>query len=294
MKKRILLVSDMHYTTDVSPKEMEKINPNINVSAAAGDAFGYTQKEKIDRIYSDIMKEYEKEKLDMVLILGDLSIDDYSFRNLEENYCKKFKEELMDKLPCPAYAIPGNHDSYPNDMWKDAVGTDRQFELELDDFVFLMCDNFNNSPADSASGSKYTSTDIKWLKENLEKHKGKKFILCSHMFRTQESETDEFKKIVRECDDIIALYRGHTHIDEVIDFQGKPLIDIGGYAYKGFCIDDEWIFSVFDPKWAWGYQILEIGDEVTTWHVKPHIFYKAQNGDFDFEETITKKIKLTR
>lgn len=293
MKKRILLVSDMHYTTDITPREMEKINKNINVSAAAGDAFGHTQKEKIERIYSDIMKEHEKEKLDMVLILGDLSIDDYSFRNLEENYCKKFKEELMDKLPCPVFAIPGNHDSYPNDLWKEVIGTDRQLVIEFGNYVFLMADNFNNSPADSASGSKYTPTDVEWLNENLKKYKGKKFFLCSHMFRTKESETDEFKKLVRETDDIIALYRGHTHINEVIDFQGKPLIDIGGYAYNGCCIDDEWIFSIFDPKWAWGYQMLEIDDEkATTWHVKPSIFYKAQNGDFDFKGCVTEKLSL--
>lgn len=293
MKKRILIVSDMHYTTDITPEEMEKTNPSINVSAAAGDAFGYTQKQKIDRIVSDILKENEKEKLDMVLVLGDLSIDDYSFRNLEENYCKKFKEDCMDKLPCPVYAIPGNHDSYPNDMWKKAVGTDRQFVIDCDNFVFLMMDNFNNSPADSASGSKYTPTDVEWLKDKIEKYSNKKLLLCAHMFRTNETETDEFKKIVRETDNIVALFRGHTHIDEVIDFEGKPLIDIGGYAYKGFCIDDEWIFSIFDPKWAWGYQMLEIEDEkITTWHVKPPIFYRAQNGDFDFEETSTEKMKL--
>jgi DNA repair exonuclease SbcCD nuclease subunit len=29
----------------------------------------------------------------------------------------KFKEECMDRLPCPAYAIPGNHDSYSDSEW---------------------------------------------------------------------------------------------------------------------------------------------------------------------------------
>lgn len=293
MKKRILLVSDMHYTTDITPKEMEKINPEIDVSAAAGDAFGYTQKQKIERILKDVMKENEKEKLDMILVLGDLSIDDYSFRNLEDNYCKKFREECMDKFPCPTYAIPGNHDSYPNNMWKEAIGTDRQFAIEKDYAVFLMMDNFNNSPADSASGSKYTPTDVEWLKEMIKKYSDKKIFLCAHMFRTNETETDEFRKIVRETENIVALFRGHTHIDEVINFEGKPLIDIGGYAYNGFCIDGEYTFSIFDEKWAWGYQLLEFDDEkISTWHVKPSIYYKAQNGNFDFKEIITEKLYL--
>ena len=103
MKKRILLVSDMHYTTDITPDK--NTDASVSVSLAAGDAFGFTQSRKIEKILRDITEENAREKLDMVLVLGDLSIDDYSFRNLPENYCKKFKEDCMDKLPCPSYAL---------------------------------------------------------------------------------------------------------------------------------------------------------------------------------------------
>ena len=46
MKKRILLVSDMHYTTDITPDK--NTDASVSVSLAAGDAFGFTQKQKTE------------------------------------------------------------------------------------------------------------------------------------------------------------------------------------------------------------------------------------------------------
>ena len=52
---RVILVSDMHYTTDETEQEMKKKWPQAKPSAAAGDAFGMTQKEKIQCVYQDIL-----------------------------------------------------------------------------------------------------------------------------------------------------------------------------------------------------------------------------------------------
>jgi hypothetical protein len=38
----------MHYTTEETLKELKAVNPDYNTSDAAGDAFGYTQRGKID------------------------------------------------------------------------------------------------------------------------------------------------------------------------------------------------------------------------------------------------------
>ena len=93
LKQRFLLVSDMHYTVDESAAELELIYPDAKASAATGTAFGKTQGEKVQKIYDDIMEENRRSPLDAVLVLGDLSIDDYDYRNLPWNFCKKFKEE---------------------------------------------------------------------------------------------------------------------------------------------------------------------------------------------------------
>lgn len=76
-------------------------------------------------------------------------------------------------------------------------------------------------------------------------------------FHIQENE--EFTKILRENQRIICLFRGHTHINEVLrpeSWRGKLLVDIGGYGYMGRNEGGRWIFNTFDAAWAWGYQVL--------------------------------------
>ena len=202
---RFLLVSDMHYTSDITMEEMKNINPDVKPSAAAGDAFGFTQRQKIDKVTEAILAENEKSPLDAVLVLGDLSVDDHDFRNLP-NFCRRFKEECMDKLPCPAYAIPGNHDSYPDEMWTEMFGYSRQFTVKFGNIAFIMLDTFNSIPAKTPSGAPFTPVDIEFLKKELASLTDEKIFLCAHHI-SEEKESEEFKKIVREDDRIIALFR---------------------------------------------------------------------------------------
>jgi hypothetical protein len=65
------------------------------------------------------------------------------------------------------------------------------------------------------------------------------------------------------------------------------MIDIGGYGYSGQAINGGYTFNIFDFKWAWGYQIIEIyDDKVKTYHVKTKNRYVADNGIFDIDETV--------
>ncbi len=301
LKQRFLLVSDMHYTTNERPRELAKTYPNAQASVASGNAFGKTQREKIEKIYEDIIAENTRSKLDAVFILGDLSIDDYDYRNLPINYCGEFKKDLMDRLPCPSYALPGNHDSYPNEMWKEVMGYDRKYTVEVGDAAFIMDDSFANVPANPdhpASGSDFTPTDPLFLQNCLEKHKGKKIFYCSHYIDTRENSQffpDSCKELIQKCDDLVFLYRGHTHINSVhyfkSDLKNKPVIDIGGYGYSGQIVNDKYDFNIFDVAWAWGYQILEIyDDKVETYHVRTANEYIATNGNFHVDETVEDKI----
>ena len=70
-------------------------------------------------------------------------------------------------------------------------------------------------------------------------------------------------------------------------YGNKKIIDIGGYGYSGQKVGNTWDFNIFDPAWAWGYQILEVYDDhIRTYHVKPAMDYKATNGEFHIAETI--------
>lgn len=298
LMQRFILVSDMHYTTDKSAKEFKAEYPEANVSAASGSAFGKTQSEKIRKVYTDILEENEASVLDGVLVLGDLSIDDSDFRKLPFNYCQKFKEECMDRLPCPAYAIPGNHDSYTNDTWKNIFGYDRQFAALFGDTVFIMADTFASVPAIGASGSAHTRLDGDFLQDCLEKYKGKRIFLCAHYFDADQSFDEKTKRIIRDSSDIVCLFRGHVHVSSVIELGremgDKTLIDIGGYGYCGRNVGGRWDFNTFDQSWAWGYQVLEIYDDtVRTYHVKTANRYIATNGCFDTVKTVEDEKKFT-
>ena len=285
---RVILVSDMHYTTEETHEEMLLSNPQVNTSAAAGDAFGHTQKEKVQCIVKDITSFTDNNPTDAVLVLGDLSIDDYGFRNLPDNYCTKFKEDCMEKLACPSYAIAGNHDSYPEEMWKEIFGYGRQYSLKIGNAVFVMLDTFKAAAANSASGSPYVGIDVDYLRKELAKYPTEPIFLCTHHIKDEPKE--ELMQLLSENPRIVCLFRGHTHINQVLQCQnlaGKPLVDIGGYGYVGEVIDGNWHFDRFDPSWAWGFEVLEWNeDEAFMYHIKPARTYRGFNGVFELEEMI--------
>ena len=294
MKHRILLVSDMHYTTDLSAEELRKLYPDSNASLAAGPLFGRTQKEKIDLISQAVEEEHGKAALDAVLVLGDLSIDDYDFRKLPVNYVERFRDECMKRFPCPSYAIAGNHDSYPEAEWKQMFGYGRQYSVRIGDRVFIMLDTFRDLPAKNASGAGYTPVDTDFLKEELAKYPTEKLFLCAHYIDTSKEQSSEFYDIVKNNDRILAIFQGHTHIAKLMQFAGKPLIDIGGYGYSGQEVNGKYTFGVFSERWAYGYEILEWSDDTTHfYHVKPALRYEAENGVFDVPRTVSGELTVT-
>ena len=295
LKQRFLLVSDMHYTTEETYEEFKKIYPEAMTSAAAGNAFGYTQRQKIDKVTEAVLEEHAARPLDAVLVLGDLSVDDYDARRLPWNFCKKFKEECMDLLPCPAYAQPGNHDSYPNAEWEAVFGYPRQYSVKLGDCVFVMLDTFRACPGKAGPGAPYNVPDLAFLRAELEKYPTERIFLCAHHF--EPGAEAELGALMAEYPRICALFRGHTHHNAVLypeQYRGLPLVDIGGYAYCGFVVDGKYTFNVFNEDWAWGYEIVEVyEDGVRMYHVKPTMDYKGDNGEFHVERIVSGELELS-
>lgn len=285
---RVILISDIHYTC-----QGKKAEPPVRISAAAGDAFGYTQKEKVAEALRDVQQEADS--LDAIFILGDLSLDDADYRNLPENYCQKFREEFMKQLPCPCYALPGNHDSYPDADWIQLFGYGRQFSVKIGDAAFIALDTFAQVPAADASGAAFTDVDITFLKLELEKYPQEKIFLLSHYFLPERN--DALAQLVNNDPRIVCLFQGHTHINRVLRpscLQEKPLVDIGGYGYQGECVEGKWIFSRFDPSWAWGYQVLQWDAEtVQTYHIKPPRTYQGSNGTFSYPGAVEDRLELS-
>lgn len=282
---RVILVSDMHYASEESAADMQAKYPESNPSIASGETFGYTQAEKVQAILDDIDDFAERQPIDAVMVLGDLSLDDYGYRNLPVSYLKEVKKDFLDKLDFPWYAIAGNHDSYPNEEWKAIMGTDRQYSVKIGDAVFIMLDTFADELATGASGSPYVGVDVEWLEKELEKYPTETIFLCSHFYQPKEADF-KFRKILRDNPRIVCMFRGHTHKNTVLASEYmnyKYLADIGGYAYDGDDSSGEWDFSQFHDNWAWGYQVLEWNDtEARIYHVKTPRSYTGSNGTFNF------------
>lgn len=284
-KTRILLISDIHYTTEQTAKELKAIDPAIKGSLANGPILGYTQQQRMDLMLDCIEREHRKSPLDAILIPGDLSVDDYDFRHLPLNYCAEVKKEYLDRFPVPYHVIPGNHDSYPNEIWQKIFGTPRQLSVVVNGVLFLMADTYRCTPAGSASGSPYTPLDLAWVKAEMEKYPALPAFLVAHYFdfRAENAELAEF---LASNPRIRALFMGHTHCfaakEPCTTYGNKPLFDTGAFSYYTHPTDGVWDFNVFAPAWRWGYQMLELdGSSFSSWHVFPAVHYHAHNGDFD-------------
>lgn len=231
--------------------------------------------------------------LDAILIPGDLSIDDYDSRCLPRNYCYGIKKDYLDRLPAPYHVIPGNHDSYPDVLWKKIFGTSRQLLAVIGGCLFLMADTYNSTPARDASGSPYTPVDTAWVERELNAHPGMPAFLLAHYFHPK-AEGETFSSSLSAHPHIRALFMGHTHRFQVHPpceaYGNKPLFDIGAFSYYTCPTDGKWDFNIFHPEWRWGYQLLEFDDEsFSSWHVFPAMEYHSHNGDFTFDEEITEK-----
>lgn len=291
---RVILVSDMHYTTNMTKEEYDdQYNNLINnilgteakASYAAGPTFGYSQNQKIQAIFSDIDTYIAKEgAIESVMLLGDLSIDNKGYSNLREDYLSLMKTNFLDKLSYPWYAIAGNHDSYKDSEWEGIIGTKRQYSVVVGDAVFIMLDTFEAVHATSNSGSSYVGVNTEFLATELakEEYADKKIFLCSHYYRPGEDTEEDtaLQNLIANDDRIVCMFRGHSHTNAVYEpavLDGRPLVDIGGYAYNStgtsITLEDgtaSTTYNVFSEANAWGYQVLEWDDsEVHLYHVKP-------------------------
>ena len=128
-RKRILIVSDTH---------------NCHL-----DWYGVPTDERMKRMVRDINAEYRKDPFEMILFLGDYSLDHWKW-NIKgswlaqgRSYTAEFIEKyLRDLPPVPYYMIAGNHEQYGNEKWREITGCDRSLHVLLDDYLFILWDSY--------------------------------------------------------------------------------------------------------------------------------------------------------
>ena len=306
----IILISDMHYTTNYTKTEynLRYIFNRANASSVSGPMLGYSQDERMEIILSDI-NDYAKKNasLDAVMLLGDLSIDNKGYANLHEDFLKTFKDNYLRNLSYPWYAIAGNHDSYTSDEWETYMGMKRQYSVVIDNAVFIMLDTFKAAHATTASGSDYVGVDMEFLAAELakEEYADKIIFLCTHYYsfdKEKEVKTEEelaTLTTILSDERIVCMFRGHSHNSRIVTLSeddplyGKTLVDIGGYAYNPDGVDGD--YNVFQETYAWGYQVLEWDEsEVRLYHVKPARTYTDSSTTYNYEGYTTEITTITR
>lgn len=274
---RILLMSDIHY------KENSQ--------------YGYQPQERLKMLIDDIMTEHKKQPIDAVLILGDLSTDNMGAPNASStlygtNYVKKLFSDYLYKLPCPVYTLPGNHDSWNNDVWKSITGYNREYSIIFDDMAFIMLDTFNSTSPNGA-GAIYKGVNTTFLNNELKKFKNKKIFLFAHYFdKNNESET--FKNIVKNNDNIIALFCGHSHNYRTYnlgeEYGNKMLYMTGNYSYS---LNGS--ITIYNPDTTWGFRNLKLTENgIETEVIRPSHTFLFDNINYTHTYSIEDNEIITR
>lgn len=194
-----------------------------------------------------------------VIISGDIAeTGDYNSLLLA-------KKEL-DKLNCPYFIIPGNHDT----KWSESGATDfkrifgdDKFRLQLNGFVFL---GFNSGPIIKMGDGHIAPQDILWVEKQL-KNIGKKtpVFLVTH-YPLKGGDVDNWYNltdVVRKYN-IQAVLGGHYHRNFLNNYDEIPGIicrsslrakdSIGGYTIYNITKDsllvNEKIIGRQEQEWA--------------------------------------------
>ena len=239
---RVLLASDIHN------------NNQLNW-------YGVSNEKRMEMFVSAVNAEHEKQPFDLILLLGDYSLDFWvhggSVLNNGQSNTEDFVKNIASKFPAdvPVFYLPGNHEQYGNKAWKKITGNDRFGTVVLGDNVFVMLDPFagNLDPTGNSDGT-YTGIDMACLEEQFDSYPNANFYICAH-YINQNSEMAKLQKLTAEHDNIVGFFMGHDHKTTVIQLgnscQNKTIAQLGNFAYgKGGSSDTE--------NYYWGFRDLVI------------------------------------
>lgn len=192
----------------------------------------------IDQIKT-LMSKVNKDKLDFIIITGDLveggNSEDY--RELKKNLDKIFEG-------IPYIVTLGNHDNkaefYKGWLNEDLGNKPYNATMNIGDIKVI---SFDNSEYHNPNGF-IDSKRCDWLREELKKDNDKNVILMLHhhllkeQFNLPQASYDtEFEEIIKNSS-IISIFSGHTHHPYKGEFMGKPYFTSGSLSFVGYNEED--------------------------------------------------------
>ena len=217
-KYRVLLTSDIHCT------DLE-------------DWYGVRDEERMQRWLEDVLAEHARHPFDLILIPGDISLDFHAGRTpFDKGFSTSylFMKMYASRLPAGVSVLvsPGNHDTFPEEIWQKIAGNGCQCHAVLGNHTFVMLHNFCGGETEDYDG--YTQTDVGYIRTLLEKYPENHVWLVSHYYDL-ERESEDFRKLVAEDDRIKGLFMGHTHEHQLIPmgpaWGNKLIAQTGNYSF---------------------------------------------------------------
>ena len=249
---RILITSDVHHN---------KIN----------EWYGLPSDLRMRYWAKAINEEHKENPFDLIIIAGDTSLDHYEeqgeFSKNGVARTKDFVDKYVSTLPegVPVFILPGNHEQFSNEQWKQLTGNERQGAIVVEDNLFIMLDNYNSNLEPNRTGDpEYTPSDVDFIMEQIAKNPNCKNVwLVAHHFDAKK-ESQAFKDLLKSEKRIKGLFSGHTHKSDVIglgaDFGGKKLAQTGEYSYSYYAAMNEGELTDLYNSF-WGFRDLVITDE---------------------------------
>ena len=274
---RILITSDMHYTSihDYSTIGMDKDT-------------------RLQLWVDGILAEHEKDPFDLIVILGDMSLDYWGWngggtyqRDPKVSDTAAFIEKYVSQLPedVPTLVLPGNHELYTNEKWKEITGCDRSETFVLGNNLFIIPDSYAGAVdpvyQEGKNDSPYKALDMDFINDALATHPAcTNVFLLSHAFEL-DKESEEFKTLLKTDKRIVGLFSGHTHAKTVIDlgseYRNLSKVQTGGFLSPG----------------KWGYRDLVItNNKIISKYIRPECEYDIDGTKHASAYTITDVVAL--
>ncbi|MEO6151290.1 MAG: metallophosphoesterase [Mucilaginibacter sp.] len=189
------------FAIDANPNEVPLLRFALMSDLHYGQP-GTKGKEDLGNMINWLNDNHAKDNYDFVIVNGDLVHD-------QPELLSEVKSEYFDKLKCPHYAVPGNHDHADAALWKKVFGYEDNFVIEKRGVGLV----FGNT-TDVTGG--VIGPDISFLKRSLDAFADKKVVfVVLHVppARTENSSYDspETVKLLNSYPNVKAVFCGHDH-----------------------------------------------------------------------------------
>ena len=247
--KRIILASDIHLCDY--------------------DWYGMKAEDRVQKFVDDLKAEYEKQPFEALLLLGDYSLDHWSY-NIMGSYLergisntKRFVEDYLSQLkalPIEIRMIAGNHEMYGEALFHELTGYHREDVYVTGDWLFILMDTYRGGldPTEHMDGI-YTGADVEFIRAQMAAYPDKRVVICSH-YLEHWRDTEELKALLRD-DRVICLVQGHTHKSEVWHNEEEY-----GFTKTLFTGQYSELNTTVKEKCMWGFREMILTDDYLESH----------------------------